>query len=171
MKFEQGELDSLCGVYSLVNADQIINSTAKESPQELFNSIIKYLDKEGMLADILTEGMNFKTIKMILKEVIGERIPNAELPFVGVSNPDLNSFWEEIINFLNSKNRKRAVLLGIGGKHDHWTLIESITEKRIRLLDSIGLKRLDRRYCTTAYECGLRKHVLYPAQTYFLSEE
>lgn len=174
LQFEQGGLDSLCGIYSLVNAERMINLTSREDSQELFSSIVNYLDKEDLLAKILTEGMYLKHIKMLLDNVIGNRIPYPKLRFAGVPNPDLNTFWQEITNFLNGDSnlktsQKRAVILSMSGVHDHWTIIKSITEKQIQLFDSIGLHHLNRINCTTAESNGKRIHVLYPAQTYFLS--
>lgn len=176
LNFEQGALDSLCGIYSLINAERIINLSTDDQSQKLFNSIIDYLDKERLLADVLTQGMSLKNIKLVLNNVIKHRIPNTQIRFSGVKNPDLDTFWQEIINFLaedssDVSGKRRAVLLGMSGVHDHWTVIKSITEKQIKLFDSDGLKYLNRIRCTTYNESQNRKHVLYPAQTYFLSGE
>ena len=40
-----------------------------------------------------------------------------------------------------------------------------------RLYDSARIKRLPRSACTTVYPTGRRRHLLLPAQTYFLSNE
>jgi hypothetical protein len=170
LPFEQGGLDSLCGIYSLVNAERIINNTTIEGSRDLFNSIIEYLEDHDLLASILTGGMLLKNIKAILVDVIGDRIPYQRLHFSGVPNPDLKTFWDEVVSFLGANN-KRAVILGISGVHDHWTIVKGISEKQIRLFDSACLCRLNRINCTTAVERGGRHHVLYPAQTYFLGSE
>jgi len=169
LPFEQGGLDSLCGIYSLVNAERTINHTTVEESQALFDSIVEYLDDQDILASILksTGGMLLKHIKAIIVDVIGDRIPYQRLHFAGVANPDLNTFWTEMESFLSAKSR-RAVLLGISGVHDHWTVIKEISEKRIELFDSDCLCRINRINCTTAEVKGRRHHVLYPAQTYFL---
>jgi hypothetical protein len=61
----------------------------------------------------------------------------------------------------------RSIILGLNGFHDHWTVIHSITSKSIFLYDSAEIKRLPRSKCSTAKH--RRKHLLLPAQTYFLS--
>ena len=167
LPFEQGGLDSLCGIYSLVNAERIVNNTTIEGSQDLFKSIVEYLDEQELLASILTGGMLLKNIKAILVDVIGDRIPYRRLHFAGVPNPDLGTFWAEVRSFLDGSH-KRAVLLGISGVHDHWTIVKDISEKQIQLFDSDCLCQLNRVNCTTAEERGGRHHVLYPAQTYFL---
>jgi hypothetical protein len=48
-------------------------------------------------------------------------------------------------------------------------VIESITNRSIYLYDSALIKKLARSSCTTVYATGRRKHLLLPAQTYFLS--
>jgi hypothetical protein len=73
-------------------------------------------------------------------------------------------------SFLDGTPR-RAIILGLQGYHDHWTVIERITNRSIFLYDSASIKRLPRSYCTTVYPTWKRKHVLLPAQTYFLSNE
>ena len=73
-------------------------------------------------------------------------------------------------NFLDG-TPVRAIILGLQGYHDHWTVIESITNRSIKLYDSASIQRLPRSSCTTVYATGKRKHVLLPAQTYFLSNE
>jgi hypothetical protein len=168
LPFEQGGLDSLCGIYSLVNAERMINRTSADDSVELFNSIISFLDGKRLLASILTNGMLLRYIKAVLAEVIGDRIANKELRFAGVANPDLDVFWNEIFSF-HSESPRRAVLLSMSGVHDHWTVVKDISERQMQLFDSNGLLRLNRINCTTAYQRGQRHHILWPAQTIFLS--
>jgi len=168
--FEQGGLDSLCGIYSLLNAERRINNTSNGGSQQLFNSIIEYLSRKNLLAPILTQGMLLKHIKAILADVIGDRIPYQKLHFAGQANPDLNTFWTEIASFLSDAPRA-AVLLGMSGTHDHWTVVKEISEKQIQLFDSRRLRTLNRSNCTTGESKGKRHHILWPAQTYFLGGE
>ena len=50
-------------------------------------------------------------------------------------------------------------------------MIETITNRSVNLYDSALIKRLPRSSCTTVYATWKRKHLLLPAQTYFLSNE
>lgn len=165
LPFEQGGLDSLCGIYSLVNAERLINKTSTENSQKLFNEIIEYLGKSKLLASIFTEGMILKNMKSILGDVIGHRISYRKVHFAGVTNPDLNSFWDEITSFLGPQ---RAVILCMSGVYDHWSVVKEISDKRIGLFDSNGLCRMNRINCTTSDVMGSRHHVFHPAQTFFL---
>jgi hypothetical protein len=169
--FQQGGLDSLCGLYSIINAERIINSSSDEESQRLFDDLIHYLSRRGLLGKFLVGGILHPQMLMILDKVVGrKRISNVWIPYRGVPNPDLTKFWKSMQRFLDG-TPGRAIILGLQGYHDHWTVIERITNRSILLYDSALIKRLPRYSCTTVYPAGKRQHVLLPAQTYFLSNE
>jgi hypothetical protein len=168
LPFQQGGLDSLCGLYSIINAERIINNSSDEQAQRLFNDLIHYLSRKHLLANLLIGGVIHKQMLLILDQVIGDRIANVQIPWRGVPNPELTTFWKSLQWFLDG-TPGRAIILGLQGFHDHWTVIESITERSIFLYDSALIKRLPRSRCTTVYATWKRKHLLLPAQTYFLS--
>lgn len=169
--FQQGGLDSLCGLYSIVNAERIINHSADDETQLLFNDLIYYLSRRKLLGKFLIEGIIHKQMLMLLDKVVGrKRIMSVRIPWRGVPNPDLDSFWLSMQAFLDGTPR-RSIILGLQGYHDHWTVIERITNRSIFLYDSALIKRLPRSHCTTGYPTLKRRHVLLPAQTYFLSNE
>jgi hypothetical protein len=169
--FQQGGLDSLCGLYSIVNAERIINRSVDDETQQLFDDLIHYLAQRKLLSKFLIGGILHNQMLIILEKVVGKRrIANVRIPWRGVSNPDLTTFWKSMQAFLDN-TPGRAIILGLQGYHDHWTVIEKITNRSILLYDSAMIKRLPRSSCTTVYATGQRKHVLLPAQTYFLSNE
>jgi hypothetical protein len=169
--FQQGGLDSLCGLYSIINAERFINRSSDEETQQLFDDLIHYLSKRKLLSKFLIGGILHREMLGILDTVVGKRrIANIEIPWRGVTNPDLTTFWKSIQAFLDG-TPGRAIILGLQGYHDHWTVIEKITSRSILLYDSALIKRLPRSSCTTVYATWQRKHVLLPAQTYFLSNE
>ena len=169
--FQQGSLDSLCGLYSIINAERIINRSTDDESQQLFDGLVHYLSRHGMLSKFFVGGILHPQMLMILKKVVGKkRISHFTIPWRGVTNPDLTSFWKSMQFFLDGRPG-RSIILGIMGYHEHWTVIEKITNRSILLYDSARIKRLPRNFCTTVYATGQRKHVLLPAQTYFLSNE
>ena len=169
--FQQGGLDSLCGLYSIINAERIVNRSTDDETQQLFNDLIHYLSRRGLLSKFLIDGIIHKEMLVILNKVVGKkRIANMEVPFRGVPNPDLTTFWKSMQAFLDG-TPGRSIILGLQGYHDHWTVIEKITNRSILLYDSALIKRLPRISCTTVYATYQRKHVLLPAQTYFLSND
>ncbi len=169
--FQQGGLDSLCGLYSIINAERFINHSTDEETQQLFDDLIHYLSRRGLLTRFLIGGIIHTEMLVILNKVVGKkRISNVEIPWRGVPNPDLTTFWKSMQNFLDGTSG-RAIILGLQGYHDHWTVIEGITNRSIKLYDSALIQRLPRSSCTTVYTTETRKHLLLPAQTYFLSNE
>lgn len=169
--FQQGGLDSLCGLYSIINAERFINHSTHEETQQLFDDLIHYLSRRGLLTKFLIGGIIHTEMLVILNKVVGKkRISNVSIPGRGVNNPDLTRFWRSMQNFLDG-TPGRAIILGLQGYHDHWTVIENITSRSIMLYDSSKIKCLPRSRCTTVYATWKRKHLLLPAQTYFLSNE
>ena len=169
--FQQGGLDSLCGLYSIVNAERFINRSSDDQSQQLFDDLIHYLSRRGLLGQFLIGGILHPQMLLILRKVVGKkRIANVQIRWRGVPNPDLTTFWKSMQSFLDG-TPGRSIILGLQGYHDHWTVIEKITNRSILLYDSALIKRLPRSSCTTVYPTGKRKHVLLPAQTYFLSNE
>lgn len=171
LPFQQGGLDSLCGLYSIINAERIINHSSDEETQQLFDGLIHFLSRRRLLSKFLIGGIIHTQMLMILDKVVGkQRISSVEVTWRGVPNPDLTTFWVSMQSFLDG-TPGRAIILGLQGYHDHWTVIESITDRTILLYDSSQIKRLSRSRCTTTYTTNARKHQLLPAQTYFLSNE
>lgn len=171
LPFQQGGLDSLCGLYSIINAERIINRSPNIETQQLFDDLIHFLSKRRLLSQLLIGGINHQQMLLILDKVVGkQRISSVEVTWRGVPNPDLTTFWKSMQTFLDG-TPNRAIILGLQGYHDHWTVIEYITDRSIFLYDSSRIKRLPRARCTTVYATWTRKHLLLPAQTYFLSNE
>jgi hypothetical protein len=169
--FQQGGLDSLCGLYSIINAERFINHSSDEDTQQLFDDLVHFLARRKLLSKLLIGGIIHTEMLLILDKVVGkQRISNVEVPWRGILNPDLTKFWKSMQIFLDGTSG-RAIILGLQGYHDHWTVIESITNRSIKLYDSALIQRLPRSSCTTVYATWRRKHVLLPAQTYFLSNE
>ncbi|HET7145405.1 MAG TPA: hypothetical protein VFI68_15405 [Anaerolineales bacterium] len=169
--FQQGGLDSLCGLYSIINAERFINHSSDWETQQLFDDLIHFLARRKLLSKLLIGGIIHTEMLLILDKVVGkQRISNVRIPWRGVHNPDLTAFWKSMQRFLNGTSG-RAIILGLQGYHDHWTVIESITNRSIKLYDSALIQRLPRSSCTTVYATWKRKHLLLPAQTYFLSNE
>jgi len=168
--YEQGALDGLCAVYSIVNATRIISGIDENQAKDLFRDIIVYLEKTNDLSRILIFGIGLTTIGGILSDVVGDRIQNRSMPFKQYPETPLDAFWQEMMGFLNGGGGKKAILIGVGGPMwDHWSIVESITEKQIRFFDSYKLKRLNRNRCATMRITSLRPHLLQPTHTYFLS--
>lgn len=170
--FQQGGLDSLCGVYSLVNAERLMNGSEKRRSQALFNSVVMFLKRRRILLKVLVEGMEANTMHMLLRRAAADyHVWEAvEVPWRGVASPSLDTFWRSMQDFLEG-HEGRAIITCLRGMHDHWTVVRDVSGRSIWLYDSGGIERLARSECG----CGKRDrpnrvHRLRPAQTYFLSK-
>jgi len=166
--YEQGALDGLCAVYGIVNAARIIAGIDEPASKELFKRIILYLEQRHDLAQILTKGIGLTTIGGIFSKVVRGYIRHRSMPFKKYPDTPLDMFWNAMMEFLQGGER-RAILIGLGGVYDHWSIVDSITDKQIRLFDSFKLKRLNRNRCATMRCSSSRPHLLFPTHTYFLS--
>src|SRR5215510_13657675 len=93
LPFQQGGLDSLCGLYSIINAERIINRSSDEDAQQLFDGLVYFLSRRGLLRRLLIGGIIHTQMLMILDKVVGrQRISRVAIPWRGVPNPDLTSF-------------------------------------------------------------------------------
>ncbi len=166
--FRQGYLDSLCGIYSILNADKVINNPTKEESELLFNNIIRFLSKKRILRDIIIEGSDHKTISKIMDNVVVDRIP------LRMSNKkslfSIDEWWKYSQEFLSEK-LNRAVIVSIGGKDSHLTVANKITNKRMFLLDSNWREFIKKDDCTTVWNYDETRHVIYPAQCWYLGKE
>jgi hypothetical protein len=169
--YEQGGLDGLCAIYSIVNAARIISGISDSEAKLLFRKILEYLEQSRDLSRLLSEGIGLTTIGSILRDVVGDLIPHRSIPYKNLPQTPLDEFWNAMIRFLYYGNQ-RAILIGIGGPMwDHWSIVHEITVRQIRFFDSHKLGRLNRTRCTTTRSTGRRPHVLSPTHTYFLSLE
>jgi hypothetical protein len=167
--YYQGTLDGLCAVYSIVNATRIVAGISEPESRELFHESLEYLGRNRDLPAVLTSGIGMTTISGILREVVGDRIPNRSMPFKQHPETPLDVFWGEMMAFLEGEPR-RAILLGVGGPAwDHWSIVDSVTDRQVHFFDSHKLTRLNRTRCTTTRSTTRRPHVLCPTHAYFLS--
>jgi hypothetical protein len=166
---QQGNLDGLCGVYSIVNATRKVKGKlATEESKELFLSVISHLQDKKQGLDFLVEGISIHDIGTALREVV-EPVHGVfrSKPYDKFSSLGLKSLWDGMSEFLQAP--RRAIIIGLGGKYDHWTVVDSITDKRITLLDSDDSFHINRCACTTTDRITTRrKHRLFHTHAYFL---
>jgi hypothetical protein len=170
----QGELDGLCGMYAVVNAFARIGGRrlSVANHRDIFHLMAKRLAKEGNFADMLVEGMRFRSLGKII-DVASEYVENA----CGVkvhrrisckTNPStLDEFWQMLSDHISAQDG-RSVILGLSGVRAHWTCVGSMTHNQMRLIDSVGLKNIPRSRTTIGIPTEKRHHVLAPTQTYLL---
>jgi hypothetical protein len=167
--YQQGDLDSLCGVYCVVNAvSRLCGPLSEDKATELFESIVEFLETRSPLVERILAGTALTEIGGVLGQVVAHQYPIQRCKaFHGFPKVSRHFFWDHIQDFMD--NYEGVVLTAIGGHHDHWTLIHKATDRTFNLYDSGGIHRLYRAHCTLDQKNPENhRHILYPTHTYFL---
>ncbi|TPK87050.1 hypothetical protein FJ936_06800 [Mesorhizobium sp. B2-4-13] len=149
--FNQGDLDSLCGVYCVMNAVRFLYPELG-------------LRKSIGLFQVLSESLT--TNRVTAHETVGLGI---EIPTVHALVKAAGKYLREVLEVsiiaatLTSKIRRfddlwtalgeglgdnQVAIIGLSGRHDHWTVAYRMTARTIRLFDSDSMKVLQRARCS-----------------------
>jgi len=183
---QQGDVDSLCGIYALLNSVRYLKQVKGWKVQaRLMKKILDHMEAKGMTATTVRltyEGTLLNEMASALKYVVCPKyqIKRAK-PYHKNPETTINHFLRHCQGFLEQKTEpiielkgeqkkkyKAIILTAIGGKHDHWTLIYKITQNRILLYDSSKLTYLSKKYCCLPTDEIQTTHIIYPTHTYFL---
>jgi len=168
----QGELDGLCGVYSILNALKLLQRTSYRESRELFFEILRAMEPRKKISWLIQEGMTDRDMGYVYREIIQKRYPvRAFKPFHKQSDIGLGAYWNQVQEFLGSGNGRVVNLVAEGFDWGHWTVVWKATPKTLYLLDSDVMRRLDRRKCTTQRLSINRNFLIWPTMTRFLSRK
>ena len=165
---QQGHLDGLCGVYAVINAVNIVQGPLrKPANRALFETCLQYLASRRCLIQRMTGyGTDGSELNQLLK-IVQQHYPlHCSTPFRQRRTLKFEQYWQECHEFLRVP--QSIILVNLKGYHQHWTLIERMTETTLYLHDSSGLKYLSKRNCQLTGKRPLRPHLLNPQHTYFL---
>ncbi len=162
--FRQGDLDGLCGAYSVVNAARIVSRLDQDQSAALFETVVRYLGD----AHRVTAGIGRAMMDDILRDIAWGFLNRRYMPFRNRGDVGLAEFWETVGDFLDG-DEPRAVILCLDTPTPHWTTAVRVTDRRMQLVDSGGLTWLARRRCTTGRATAARPFRLWPSHTYFIS--
>ena len=165
---QQGQLDCLCGIYAVINAVNVVHGPLRKSANRaLFATCLQYLaSRRCLIARMTGDGTDGVELNQLLKIAQQQYPLHCSTPFRQRRNVDFEQYWQACFEFL--RKPKCIILLNLKGYHQHWTLIERMTETTLYLHDSSGLKYLNKRNCQLTGKRPLRPHLLNPQHTYFL---
>lgn len=131
---QQGELDCLCGIYSIVNAVYFVsNKKIKRKP--LFNELLlAYMNNWGVY-DLLTDGLDIYQMTYLLNH-ISKIYKHIKIKKNEIKRRSI--LKSTIIDYLESSNN--IVLFSTSS---HWSLISKYTNQEFILFDSCSIKRID----------------------------
>jgi hypothetical protein len=150
--YRQGDLDGLCGVYSVVNALQYVLHLRNEQCSKLFAKLIKALERDcSHLHRPLLQGMYFPQVKQLVAVAAQGQVQGRSLKFetrplrLKPEQRTLPSLWKVLDRELGPAC---VAIVGITGASDHWCVVYRVTPKTLWLLDSSGQARIRRSRCT-----------------------
>jgi hypothetical protein len=170
--YRQGDLDGLCGIYSIVNAVRAICPEVDgDTAEDMFDVLMqRLLRTEANPATAVTGGIGRKTMTRLITEasayVLEEfdiRLRAQRLPKNVRHAGNLDRLW---VHLHGAISPSRVAILGLGGKHSHWTVAVQVTPHRIRLSDSSRISHLQRQRCTIAR--AVKQHSIGPQHVFLI---
>jgi hypothetical protein len=153
MPYQQGDLDGLCGVYAIVNAIRRLRPSLTEPQAEaLFAHLMRAVRSlDNGRAAIAKSGLTYSQLRSLIEAARQHMRKVHQIELVVHNVPEdvrrswsVAALWRLIGRHVSGH---RVVLLGIAGRHDHWTLAVGITQGQITLYDSGNLRVLRRSLC------------------------
>lgn len=161
--WHQGSLDGLCGLYSTINAVSSLIALTEDDCTELFRLALEHLDSRTNLKKTILEGMRLPMVKEICnqyKPLIKEWGYNLEVCAICADAGNITGVASSIRNWVNGD--MQCVIVGLGGKINHWTCITKPFVKAIRFSDSDRIKRLSLYQMTTGKTNNKRQYFIDP---------
>jgi len=150
--YQQGDLDGLCGVYSIVNALRYVFHLRDEQCQTLFAKLVKALEQDcGCLHRTLLKGMHFPRLKRLADVVSKCHLQDRNVTFqvrrlrLKRDQRSLPHLWAVLERELGPRC---VAIVGVTGATDHWCVVYRVTAKTLWLLDSSGQTQIHRSRCT-----------------------
>lgn len=147
---QQGDLDGLCGVYSIVNAvrwliPKLSNARAKKLFAQLMQGVRRFDHAPGAIAHAGIERQQLLGLLDIARRFM-RHDADAGLVVGRVPPVDRRSWSTATLwRVLDTRLSARCVaIIGITGRHDHWTLAIAVSASQIRLFDCDGMQVLRR---------------------------
>ncbi|OOF49683.1 hypothetical protein BKK54_08360 [Rodentibacter genomosp. 1] len=131
---QQGELDCLCGIYSIVNAVYFV-SNRKIKRKPLFNELLlAYMNNWGVY-DLLTNGLDIYQMEYLLNH-ISKLYKKIKIQPNEIKRR--STLKSNIITHLQSPNA--GVLFST---YSHWSVINNYTDEELILFDSCSIKSIN----------------------------
>ena len=172
--YEQGDLDGLCGVYTIINAIHVLNlDLTRPKARRLFAFLLRSLRPyDRSPTPIAAKGITHEPFLGLIRcaghfthDNLGGQLVVWRHPKAEGQRWTIGRLWRLLEDRLGLG---AIAVIGLGGRYQHWTLAVKVTPRTIRLIDSDGLKLLRRAECgasdrttTTARHVIRREDVVF----------
>lgn len=140
----QGDLDCLCGVYSVVNAMYWLYG-GRIRRTALFRVLIRHLDGVTNIADCLTAGMESALmsgmLRFLKKDGYGRCRIRVHRPFLTRSGVNTRTLLSRCETWLRDPEQRHVILVG---DQYHWSVVTRMDGDFLYFFDSSSYTRLQR---------------------------
>ena len=173
--YRQGDLDGLCGVYSVVNAVRALcPELDQEGAEWLFAHLMHSLEDLGVnLPAAVASGIGRVELGRLIRaatayvaEELEIQLTVKRLPKALRLTSNLAELWHA---FEASLSPECVAIIGVAGIHSHWTIAAQITPKQVKLYDSGRIAVLRRGHCTVAK--AVNRHGIPPKQVFLIARQ
>lgn len=173
LPYEQGYLDGLCGIYSVINATRlIVTGMREEDAMKLFGKCMIHVEGRKSLGKVSTDGVLMSDIWSILKKVVLIKYAIvAERPFQKTREISLDDYFNTLREHFSKGGRRAAIISFECDDWDHWTVVKSISMKRLMLFDSSMMKSINIAKCTVNHPTKRNPYLIIPRETFFIYEK
>lgn len=154
--YDQGELDYLCGVYSIVNAIRLAReANAPMAPRHtklLFEQAIDFLFQKNALHPAVIDGITIRRWRK-LAVLLAKKASTKDVVIVVEFPPKgLKRSPSALVDWLKDGLAIGApILLHLGSDRQHYTVVAGADDKNLYLFDSTGAVRIKRYGCVKRY--------------------
>lgn len=148
--FRQGRLDSMCGIYAVINATRIaslpILRLTADDCQDLFSQLVEELELAGRLLEVVTEGSTSGIIAKMLRSAATWLAGNfgTELvyrrPFKNGARPSKVHAFRRLATHLVEP--RAVAIVALKGNPGHWTVARAVTHTGSLVLFDSGRRTL-----------------------------
>ncbi|KJS39402.1 MAG: hypothetical protein VR70_08185 [Rhodospirillaceae bacterium BRH_c57] len=150
--FQQGQLDSLCAVYAVVNAAHHVATglaAVAIRPRALFRRLVGQLDDAGLLGSALVDGLDHEQLPPLLATTRHWALDHWDVQ-LRVHRPfqiDAEVAPLQVLDSLHDHLARphSVAIVAVEGGLDHWTCVRAAQGRRLMLLDSDGLHYFNER--------------------------
>lgn len=170
--YTQG-LDGLCGVYAVINATQLLfpGALTVARAEDMFDALVKSLGG-GLLAAV-TDGLGIPEMRRLIDaaDIFARKHLNGALTR---REPYRRTKFARPAAFVAALERDAGgasvAVIGLGVPYEHWTVVEKITPKTLKLADSLEMKTVARGRLTLGTARGAQVRI-DTGHTFILARE
>ena len=147
--FRQGNLDCLCGLYSIVNAcRQALKSSSTKKhlgSWQLFTVLVEGLEGRGKLTEVMGNGIGTKDHNHLLAQtrhyLLNKHglVLTVKRPLITFEKPKMANIFKILQQHLETQGTA-ALLEFETSYYSHWTAITKVDNARVYFADSCGMK-------------------------------